>query len=197
MIRFEKVALFYGEKAVLQDMDLHIPPGAHVALTGPSGCGKTTVLSLTAGLLRPAAGEVRVRANKLAYAFQEHRLLPWRTAAENVNLVLGDTAATLPLARHWLDMMGIADGADLLPAELSGGMRQRVNLARALARDGDLLLLDEPLKELDPDRRGSVLSLLREHAAGRTVLLATHDRAETDALAEKVLVYRDGRFLPL
>lgn len=197
MIRFENVALSYGPKAVLRNVDLAIPAGAHVALSGPSGCGKTTVLTLAAGLCRPAAGTVRVEAKKIAYAFQEHRLLPWRTAAENVNLVLGDTAATMPRALHWLDLLGMADGADLLPAALSGGMRQRVNLARALAYDGDLLLLDEPLKELDPSRRDSVLALLREHASGRTLLMASHDREETEALAEQVLVYRDGQFLSL
>ncbi len=193
MIAFERVCLAYGEKTVLRDMDLSVPAGAHIALTGPSGCGKTTVLALTAGLLRPTAGAVRVDARRIAYAFQEARLLPWRTAAENVNAVLGDSAATMDRARSWLEAVGLADAAELLPRELSGGMRQRVNLARALAYEGDLLLLDEPLKELDPDRRDSVLALLREHSAGRTLLLATHDPSEIDALAA-VYVYRDGAF---
>ena len=196
MIHFDGVCLSYGDKAVLKAMDMHIPAGAHIALTGPSGCGKTTVLALAAGLRRPDAGTVTVNARRVACAFQEHRLLPWRTAAENVNLVLGDTAATMAWARHWLALVGMAEGAELLPAELSGGMRQRVNLARALAFGGDLLLLDEPLKELDPHRRDSVLTLLRDHAFGRTVLLATHDRQETEALAEFTLDYRDGTFVP-
>ena len=193
MIAFERVCLAYGEKTVLRDMDLSVPAGAHIALTGPSGCGKTTLLALAAGLLRPTAGTVRVDARRIAYAFQEARLLPWRTAAENVNAVLGDSAATMDRARSWLEAVGLADAAELLPRELSGGMRQRVNLARALAYEGDLLLLDEPLKELDPDRRDSVLALLREHSAGRTLLLATHDPSEIDALAA-VYVYRDGAF---
>ena len=194
MIAFERVCLAYGEKTVLRDMDLSVPAGAHIALTGPSGCGQTPVLALAAGLLRPTAGAVRVDARRIAYAFQEARLLPWRTAAENVNAVLGDSAATMDRARSWLEAVGLADAAELLPRELSGGMRQRVNLARALAYEGDLLLLDEPLKELDPDRRDSVLALLREHSAGRTLLLATHDPSEIDALAAAVYVYRDGAF---
>ncbi len=194
MIAFERVCLAYGEKTVLRDMDLSVPAGAHIALTGPSGCGKTTVLALAAGLLRPTAGAVRVDARRIAYAFQEARLLPWRTAAENVNAVLGDSAATMDRARSWLEAVGLADAAELLPRELSGGMRQRVNLARALAYEGDLLLLDEPLKELDPDRRDSVLALLREHSAGRTLLLATHDPTEIAALSAAVYVCRDGAF---
>ena len=197
MIHFDNVTLAYGDKAVLTGLDLHVPPGAHVALTGPSGCGKTTVLSLAAGLLRPTAGTVRVAARRTAYAFQEHRLLPWRTAAENVNLVLGDSQATMPRALEWLDLVGMADAAERRPHALSGGMRQRVNLARALACEGDLLLLDEPLKELDPSRRDSILSLLQSRSAGRTLLLATHDREETGSLADQTYAYHNGRFEPV
>ena len=196
MIHFDSVSLSFGENAVLTDLTLSVPAGTHIALMGPSGCGKSTVLNLAAGLLTPSAGAVRVEAKRVSYVFQEPRLLPARTAAENVNAVLGDRKATFPEAAVWLERVGLADAAGKYPAELSGGMRQRVNIARALAYGGDLLLLDEPLQGLDEARRDDVLALIREHAAGRTLLLATHDRAEAEALADIILLYGNDRFTP-
>lgn len=196
MICFENISLSYGNKPVLSDMTLHIAAGEHAALMGPSGCGKTTLLRLAAGLLTPDRGAVTVSTRRIAYAFQEPRLLPWRTAAENVNAVLGDKAAAMPRAMEWLEAVGLADAADKFPRELSGGMAQRVNLARALAFDGDLLLLDEPAKGLDETRRSDILALLREHASrGKTVLLATHDFREAQALADRIYVWENGRFI--
>ena len=93
--------------------------------------------------------------------------------------------------------MGLADAAGMLPGQLSGGMAQRVNLARAMAYEGDLLLLDEPLKELDADTREDILALLREQTAGRTLLITTHDPLVARALADTVCVYRGGKFLPV
>ncbi len=196
MIRFENVSLVYGDKTVLAAVDLHVPPGARAALMGPSGCGKTSLLRMAAGLAKPTSGRVTVNAQRLAYAFQEPRLMPWRTAAENVNAVLSDRAATLPEARKWLAAVGLAEAENKFPEELSGGMRQRVDLARAMAYSGDLLFLDEPTKELDPDRRQEVLALLREHAKARTLLMATHSMLEAQALADQVYVFKDGRFIP-
>ena len=196
MIRFENVSLVYGDRAVLAAVDLHVPIGARAALMGPSGCGKTSLLRMAAGLTKPTSGRVEVNAQRLAYAFQEPRLMPWRTAAENVNAVLSDRSATMPEAKKWLTAVGLADAENKFPEELSGGMRQRVDLARAMAYGGDLLLLDEPTKELDPDRRQEVLALLREHAKERTLLMATHSMLEAQALADQVYVFKDGRFVP-
>ena len=196
MIAFENVSLCYGDKQVLSHVTLHIAPGEHIALMGPSGCGKTSLLQLAAGLIRPTAGQVRSSAKKLAYAFQEPRLLPRRTALQNVNAVLSDGSSTLPQAMEALTSVGLADAAHKLPGELSGGMAQRVNLARALAYSGDLLLLDEPLRELDEALQKDILSLLQKHTAGKTVLLTTHDPGLAHALADRVYVFRDGTFLP-
>ena len=119
--------------------------------------------------------------------------MPWRTAAENVNVVLSDQPATMPEARRWLAAVGLSEAADKFPAELSGGMKQRLELARALAYDGDLLLLDEPTKELDAETKRVIMLLLREHVKGRTLLMATHDMAEATVLAERIYVIdRDG-----
>lgn len=196
MIRFENVCLTYGDRTVLRNVTLHVPPGGRVALMGPSGCGKTSLLQLAAGLKKPASGAVRSNARRLAYAFQEPRLLPRLTAVQNVNAVLADAPDTLPRAMEWLEAVGLAEAADKLPYQLSGGMAQRVNLARALAYEGDLLLLDEPLKELDEARRDDILFLLQRHAADRTLLVTTHDPHAAEALAERIYVWRDGTFVP-
>lgn len=196
MIRFENVSLSYGDRTVLRDVNLHVPPGGHAALMGPSGCGKTSLLHLAAGLKKPSSGAVRTGARRLAYAFQEPRLLSRLTAVQNVNAVLSDGPETMGQALRWLEAVGLADAADKLPHQLSGGMAQRVNLARALACGGDLLLLDEPLKELDGDRKQTILSLLAEHAVGRTLLVTTHDPNVARTLADAVYVWRDGAFVP-
>ena len=194
MIRFDNVTAAYGGEPALVDITLSIPTGTTAALMGPSGCGKSTLLQLAAGLLTPAAGTVTAEG-RLAYAFQDPRLLPWFTAARNVNAVLSDRAATMPEALKWLEAVGLADAADKYPRELSGGMRQRVGLARALAYGADILLLDEPTKGLDAGLREDIWALLRDYARGRTVLLATHDPAEASALADRVYTYKDKRFV--
>ncbi len=196
MIAFEHVALVYGTRTILRDVTLAVAPGEHAALMGPSGCGKTSLLRMAAGLAAPTAGHVTVNAQRLAYAFQEPRLMPWRTAAENVNAVLSDGPGTMDQALYWLEAVGLSEAAGRFPAELSGGMRQRVDLARAMAYGGDLLLLDEPTKELDPALRESVLALLAEHGRDRTLLMATHSMKEAQALADRVYVFQDGTFLP-
>ena len=196
MIRFDDVSLSYAGRPVLSGVTLHAAPGDRVALMGPSGCGKTSLLRLAAGLIRPTSGAVSSHAVRLAYAFQEPRLLPWLTAAENVTAVLGGGAAAMDHALSWLDAVGLAGAADMLPRQLSGGMAQRVNLARALAYDGDLLLLDEPLKELDEALREDILSLLDRHVRGRTVLVTTHDPRVARTLGRQTFLCRDKTFLP-
>ena len=194
MIHLDHVLLSYGNESVLEDVTLRVRPGEHTALMGPSGCGKSSLLQLAAGLVSPARGSAEITANKISYVFQEPRLLPSRTALQNVNAVLGGRKTTLPEAKAWLSRLGLADALDKYPAELSGGMRQRVNIARALAFDGDLLLLDEPFAGLDEARRDDVLSLLQEYAAKKTLLLATHDRTEADALCDRIYTYANKRF---
>lgn len=191
MIRLEKVSLSLDGQTILRDVTFHVPRGAHLALMGPSGCGKTSFLHLIAGLFPPTTGTVSVSAARIAFAFQEPRLLPSRTALENINLVLGDRKATLPKAADWLRAVGLSDAADKYPAELSGGMAQRVNLARALAYNADLLLLDEPFQGLDDARRQEMTELIASHAKGRTLLLATHDRPDADTLCDRLLTFRN------
>lgn len=195
MIYLENAAVSYGGQTVLEGLTLHVPPGARVALMGPSGCGKSSVLNLIAGLISPAAGAVTVNASAIGYAFQEPRLLPWLTAVQNVNAVLSDGKATMAQAEAWLALVGLEDAAQKRPGELSGGMCQRVNLARALAANSDILLLDEPLKGLDEALRRDMLALIQKHSEGRTLILATHSQSEAGALTDRVLRYEDKTFV--
>lgn len=193
MIDIKNLSLAYDGKIVIEELSLHITKGEHVAIMGPSGCGKTSLLNAIAGLLSPESGSVEL-GGRISCVFQEPRLLPWLSALENINVVLSDADATLETARKWLRAVGLGDDADKLPAELSGGMQQRLSIARALAYGGDILLLDEPLKGMDAETERSVAELIRTSAANKTLLLITHDEAEARAFADKVYVYRDRGF---
>ena len=194
MLELKGICVSFDGKEVLRDCDLTLPEGGRVALMGPSGCGKSTLLRVALGLQRPDVGTVTGRPDRTAAVFQEPRLLPWRTAEENVNLVLADNAATLAAARGWLGRVELEEAAGLYPAELSGGMQQRVSLARALAFQPELLVLDEPFKAMDEGLRQRMLCLMEEQLAGVSLLLATHSEEEARRLGCRILRYRDDAF---
>ena len=194
---------FPGGVPVITGLDLDIAAGAFVALVGPSGCGKSTLLRLVAGLDRPDAGTLsfspplehsRGTRNPIAYVFQDAHLLPWRSVLDNVALPLELTGVALPerhaAARALLDEVGLGDATARYPAELSGGMRMRVSLARALVTRPRLLLLDEPFAALDELTRNrlddQLLALWKE--LGMTVLFVTHSLSEATYLAERAVV---------
>ena len=189
MIEAHDLTVTYDGRDVLHKVTLTVPDGAHIALMGPSGCGKTTLLRVLAGLRAPDGGSVRVSPGRIACVFQEPRLLPWRTAAENVNAVLSDRTQTMPQARAWLERLELGEAAEQYPAALSGGMQQRVAIARALA-----LLLDEPFRGLDAALRQRVTALVADAARAKTLVLATHDAADAAALGCAVYAYADGAF---
>ncbi len=196
MLELTRITVSFGERAVLSDFSLRLVPGERIALMGPSGCGKTTLLRTALSLQPPDCGSVRTDAKRIAAVFQEPRLLPWCTAAENVNSVLSDSAATLPEAMKWLSLLELDDAAELYPDELSGGMQQRVSLARALAVQPELLVLDEPFKGLDAALHDRVLQTVKTalEGIGTAILLATHSEEEALALGCRLLRYRDGKF---
>ena len=195
MLELKEISLSFGRHAVLSNCSLHLAPGERIALMGTSGCGKTTLLRTALSLQQSDSGTVVCRAHKPAAVFQEPRLLPWLTALENVNLVLSDTPETLPAARAWLECMELADSAGLYPAELSGGMQQRVSLARALACEPDLLVLDEPFKGLDSALYDRILEVLKKALDGASLLLATHREEEALALGCRIVRYNAGQFV--
>lgn len=192
MIEARDLTVTFGGRTVLRDVTLTVPDGGHIALMGPSGCGKTTLLRVLAGLQAPDAGTVRVEPGRMACVFQEPRLLPWRTAAENVNAVLSDRAQTMPQALAWLERLELADARDQYPAALSGGMQQRVAIARALALQPDILCFDEPTSALDPELTGEVLKVIRSLSEQHmTMIIVTHEMAFARDVADRV-IFMDG-----
>lgn len=185
MLELKNVSLTFNsdgrDQTVLQNLSYTFETGRITAITGVSGIGKTTILNLAAGLLRASEGSVINTFAKTAYVFQESRLLPWKTALENVTCVCGDEAK----ARKYLDML-LPGESDKYPDELSGGMQQRVAIARAMAYEADLVLLDEAFKGLDEKTKSEVIEILKEHLKGRTAIMITHDKSEL-SLCDTVL----------
>ena len=196
MIQLQNVTLSYQDKkmtkTVLDDVTLAIPRDKITVIMGPSGCGKTTLLRLLAGLLAPTLGNVTRETGSISYLFQDPALLPWLTAAENVNLVLSDTKATLPAAVEWLSRVELSGEANTYPASLSGGMRQRVALARALSTDADLLLLDEPFRGMDEHLHARMRELIRQFRQGKTTVIVTHDAKDAE-MADCRIVFGEDR----
>ncbi|TBW35536.1 ABC transporter ATP-binding protein [Siculibacillus lacustris] len=182
----------YGERRVLDHVDLHIARGEFVALIGRSGCGKTTLLRALAGLDSIQGGRIEAPRTP-AVIFQEHRLLPWKSLWQNVALGLGEPGAR-DRASAALEEVGLGDRLDDWPRTLSGGQAQRVALARALVREPTLLLLDEPFAALDALTRIQMHRLIKrlvaKHRPG--VLLVTHDVDEAINLADRILIMRGG-----
>jgi len=194
-LRIEDGAVNFGSVDVFRHLSLEIARGEFVAVVGPSGCGKTTLLNLLSGFLKPSSGRV-VCSGRVRMVYQHDSLFPWQTAAQNIALGLRDLSNEVERERQlkgMLRLINLEEFAGHYPHQLSGGMRQRVELARALAGDTDILLLDEPFSSLDYLTR---LRLRRELARmleelPRTVVLVTHDIEEAAQLADRILVLSD------
>ena len=195
---------------VLRDINFQVQQGEFVSIVGPSGCGKTTLLNIASGLLKPTAGRFVVQGNPVdgpgkdrAMVFQDASLLPWRTVLGNVLYGVecqgGNTKAATPRALELIELVGLKGFERYYPHELSGGMRQRVNLGRALLTDPEVLLMDEPFAALDAQTREAMQAeLLRIwQAARKTVVFITHQIDEAVYLSDRVLVFgsHPGRLL--
>jgi len=202
LIKFTDVALTLGGKTIVEDISFDVRPGEFLCIIGASGCGKTTALRLAAGLYQPSRGTVTFDGEPMlaprrdiAIVFQDYgkALLPWRTAAGNVSLALETlgVASALRPARinELLKKVGLPDHAGKYPAEMSGGMQQRLQIARCLAQDPKALMMDEPFGALDAmTRQGlqdEVASLVK--ASGATVVFVTHDLEEAIYLGDRVI----------
>ena len=206
-LSIEGIARRYGDRPVFRDVWFGVERGEFVALIGHSGCGKTTILNILAGLEAPDAGgivmdgqEVSGPALDRAVIFQSHAQLPWLTAQGNVACAVRSRhrdwskAKVQDQARRVLDLVGLGDAAGRKPAELSGGMKQRVGIARALAVNPALLLMDEPFSALDALTRGTLQDeVLRLVAGGQqTAFMITHDVDEAILLADRILLMTNG-----
>ena len=200
MITFDNVSVQLGGNDVLKNVSFNIRQNELAVLTGNSGSGKTTILRLVAGTLQPGSGTVRINGERTGFIFQDHRLLPWKTALDNIVLVLRAQGLTSVQARQkageWLDLVGLEQFAAYYPAQLSGGMVQRVSIARAFAIEPDIILMDEPFSSLDADLTDSLLqttrNVLAEHRA--TVIYVTHDIIEALRMADRLFHLGDDGF---
>ncbi|MDR7330661.1 ABC transporter ATP-binding protein [Corynebacterium guangdongense] len=206
-IEIDAITKSYGATTIIGETSVAIREGQFVSLLGPSGSGKSTILNMIAGLDFPSTGTVTTAGTEVTgpgpdrgMVFQNHALLPWMTARGNVDFGLRSARPSLSrqeratLTDEYLDKVGLAHAADRRPARLSGGMQQRVGLARAFAIDSDILLLDEPFGALDALTRRQLQSLLLEvwEANRRTVVMVTHDVDEAVLLSDRVLVMSPG-----
>ena len=189
MIGFDRVWFSYGkdgeektskEKTALpfRDLSFHVPAGERVWLRGESGCGKTTLLRLILGLETPARGTVKVGTDRVSVLFQENRLLPYLSVAENCALFARGASAPETVLRE----LGLEESANALPSALSGGMARRAALARMLSHEAELYLLDEPFNGLDEENVRRCAKAINRITAGKTVLVVTHHESEAEAL---------------
>jgi len=193
MIAFEHVSKSFDSLKVLNDLSFHIASGQIMGVVGPSGVGKTTILKLITGILAPDEGAVRAADGVVGYVFQEPRLLPWRTALDNVSAPLRAQGMAKAEAREraagWLARVDLAGFERYHPAELSGGMAQRVSVARALSVEPAILLMDEPFSNMDATLKSSLMVTLQQIIKERktTVVYVTHDLTEALQLADRIV----------
>jgi NitT/TauT family transport system ATP-binding protein len=202
MIEFDDVSLAYGSQTVVRNVNLTIRQGEFVCLIGPSGCGKTSLLRMLGGLVSPTGGTVRINSkavrapsSHIGFVFQDYgrALLSWRTAFGNVALPLEAKGVAADqrkkIVLRLLEVIGLGAHANKYPAEMSGGMQQRLQIARCLAQDPDILLMDEPFGSLDAMTRQNLQDEVLRLAAARgvTTLFVTHDLDEAIYLSDRVV----------
>lgn len=201
MIRIENVSKSFGDLEVLRDVDIEVKKGEFLVLLGASGCGKSTLLNLIAGFDRPTRGRVEVNGREVTdvdphsgMVFQQYALFPWMTVLENV--AFGLKLRGMPkkqrqeVAMKYVEMVGLKGFVDSYPKALSGGMRQRVSIARVLANDPDVILLDEPFAALDAMTRQVLQEQLVEiyEKSGKTIVFITHSIDEALLLSTRIVV---------
>lgn len=199
-LQIKNLSKSYADRKVIQDLSLEIKPGSFVSILGPSGCGKSTLLRLIAGLDKPTSGNLEgsdAKSPSVGFVFQDAELLPWRTVKENISLPfeLSLKNKNLPQEeknqriKDVLQQVRLLHAENHLPEELSGGMKMRVSLARALITKPRLLLLDEPFSALDEETRYQMQDLLRQIwlQEKMTVLFVTHSLSEAVYLSERVI----------
>lgn len=184
-MKVENVSKSFGEKKVLKDFSATFKEGVTTAIMGESGCGKTTLLRIIAGLEKADGGEVRKAGARVAYLFQEDRLIESLSAFDNIRLV---SKASDEEIKAMLFEMGLGADIDGKVADFSGGMKRRVSIARALLFDAPLVLLDEPFRGLDEQTKLKVAAVMQKSLAQKTVILVTHDSQEAALLGASEII---------
>jgi NitT/TauT family transport system ATP-binding protein len=185
---------------VLADISFEVKGQTFVSIVGPSGCGKSTLLNIISGVEEHTSGEISLTSDdggptRLGYVFQDPRLLPWRSVMRNMMYVQNDKSeATVARVKRYLEMVGLAKSADLYPGQLSGGMQQRVGVARAFAVEPDLLLMDEPFSHIDAITARALRAQLQDIWAQskKTVVFVTHVVVEAVELSDRIIVLQPG-----
>lgn len=183
MIKINNLSFSYGGKSIFENFSLEIPNGKRICLFGESGRGKTTLLRLILGLEEPNGGSVETGGARMSAVFQEDRLLPFKTALGNITLIGADEKT----ARENLSALGIGQAADKYPSELSGGMRRRAAIARAVSAEYDCLVLDEPFAGLDKDNIKTAAGHITKSLNGRTLIAVTHSEYEAELLGAEII----------
>ncbi len=178
MIKLKHVSKSYNRKHILSDISLTIDREETVSFSGPSGSGKTTLLNIISGILKPDSGRVILESKNIGYSFQNDVLLKWKTVRENITFALSSACTKDEAEKRsdiWLERVGLENAKNKKPGELSGGMKKRLNIARSLAVEPDILILDEPFAYLDRENISMVQDIIKEaQNTGTTILLVTH-----------------------
>ncbi|MDO4888200.1 MAG: ATP-binding cassette domain-containing protein [Actinomycetaceae bacterium] len=185
-LRLDDVDVYRRGLHLIDRLSLDVPPGQVLGVSGPSGAGKTTLLRVIAGMTRNYSGRVHLPEGRMSFVFQEPRLLPWLTARKNVQLTLPpESIGKMFIAEEWLERVGLDGAMELYPAQMSGGMRQRVSIARAMATGPRLLLVDEPFSALDKPLALALREDLRDIIAHSDLVTVwvSHDPGELDEVS--------------
>lgn len=183
-MEIKKLTKLFNDKVIFENYSVCIPENKITFIMGESGCGKTTLLKMICGLDKEYDGEILLSSNKLSCVFQEPRLFPTLTAKENIEIVgKGGDFSVLDV----LKLVELDKDAELYPDELSGGMKMRLSIARALYYNGDIFVLDEPFSALDEELKDRILSKIFDALKGKTVLIVSHDSKEAEKYADNLI----------
>ena len=190
-LRVESVSKAFGSQKVLDQFSISFPEKGVVCLFGASGSGKTTLFHILAKILKPDDGVVKgIESKKIAVVFQEDRLLPWMSAEDNIRIVMDYGQTSFLSVEDLLCEIGLKEMKDKRPEELSGGMKRRVAIARAVAFGGEILLLDEPMKGIDKKTRNRVFTFIRKHFSNSLILFITHSEEEALLFSDWIYIIK-------
>ncbi|GKX29920.1 ABC transporter ATP-binding protein [Vallitalea longa] len=196
MIRLKNISKAFDDLVIFKDFNMDIEKGKIICFLGASGCGKTTLLNIISGTLEYDIGSIEGTSDNVSYIFQDTRLLPWATIEDNITFVLksNNEIDAKKLAKKYIDIVKLTQFCKYYPKQLSGGMKQRVSIARAFAYKAEMLLMDEPFQGLDYDLKIELINAFLElwEEDNRTVVFVTHDIDEALLLADKIYIL-EGR----